>query len=106
MNVPEYRVKAAVNWGEMLWVPVSKFYTTKARPVILLGKCPVRSREIDSMSYNSGLFCVSITAANGMPKFEAGPQKSVQPYGQPYYLSFHRICASRALQENIRVEQK
>ena len=32
-----------------------------------------RSRE----TYNSGSFCVSITAAMGMPKLDAGPQKSV-----------------------------
>ena len=28
-------------------------------------------------AYKSGSFCVSITAASGIPKFEAGPQKSV-----------------------------
>jgi hypothetical protein len=28
-------------------------------------------------AYNSGLFCVSITAAIGIPKFETGPQKSI-----------------------------
>lgn len=27
-------------------------------------------------TYISGSFCVSITAATGIPKFEAGPQKS------------------------------
>lgn len=28
------------------------------------------------VSYRSGLFCVSMTAATGMPKFDTGPQKS------------------------------
>ena len=28
--------------------------------------------------YISGSFCVSMTAAMGMPKFETGPQKSVE----------------------------
>ena len=28
-------------------------------------------------TYISGSFCVSITAAIGIPKFDAGPQKSV-----------------------------
>lgn len=31
-----------------------------------------------SMSYISGSFCVSMTAASGMPKLEAGPQKSAK----------------------------
>lgn len=28
-------------------------------------------------AYSSGLFCVSMMAARGIPKFETGPQKSV-----------------------------
>jgi hypothetical protein len=32
-------------------------------------------------THNSGLFCVSMTAAIGIPKLEAGPQKST--HGQP-----------------------
>jgi hypothetical protein len=27
-------------------------------------------------THNSGLFCVSMTAATGIPKFDTGPQKS------------------------------
>jgi hypothetical protein len=36
-------------------------------------------KEIDnkvSRTYISGSFCISITAATGIPKFDAGPQKS------------------------------
>jgi hypothetical protein len=50
--------------------------------------CLVRSREVPrqggvkeidntvSRTYISGSFCISITAATGIPKFDAGPQKS------------------------------
>ncbi len=34
------------------------------------------AREGSEATYRSGLFCVSITAAIGMPKLETGPQKS------------------------------
>jgi hypothetical protein len=35
-------------------------------------------RGEERSAYISASFCVSITAAIGMPKFDAGPQKSVQ----------------------------
>ena len=35
-------------------------------------------RRTRTRTHNSGLFCVSITAAIGIPKFETGPQKSIQ----------------------------
>jgi len=41
------------------------------------------------LSYRSGLFCVSRTAARGMPKFDAGPQKSVWMWD---CVSFHDEC--------------
>jgi hypothetical protein len=34
-------------------------------------------REAGMGTYRSGDFCVSITAAIGIPKFETGPQKSI-----------------------------
>lgn len=33
---------------------------------------------IDIKPYNSGLFCVSMIAATGIPKFDTGPQKSIR----------------------------
>ena len=41
---------------------------------------PLLSPGKGSVAYKSGLFCVSRTAATGMPKFETGPQKSVFRY--------------------------
>lgn len=35
-------------------------------------------RRSGRKNYISGSFCVSMTAARGMPKLDAGPQKSVQ----------------------------
>jgi hypothetical protein len=35
-------------------------------------------REGGYRTYRSGDFCVSITAAIGIPKFETGPQKSTK----------------------------
>lgn len=35
-------------------------------------------RQSGRRNYISGSFCVSMTAARGIPKFDAGPQKSVQ----------------------------
>lgn len=35
-------------------------------------------RRSGRRNYISGSFCVSMTAARGIPKFDAGPQKSVQ----------------------------
>jgi hypothetical protein len=32
----------------------------------------------DEATYRSGLFCVSIMAARGIPKFDTGPQKSAK----------------------------
>lgn len=46
-------------------------------------------------THSSGDFCVSITAATGMPKFDTGPQKSTQRC-QP--------CASRVVIELCRLE--
>jgi hypothetical protein len=37
-------------------------------------------------SYRSGLFCVSRTAAMGIPKFETGPQKSKRGIPVSYWL--------------------
>ena len=60
-----------------------------------------------SSAYNSGLFLVSITAARGIPKFDAGPQKSVQT---PCQLSpaLHNGARdiSRFIGKDARVEQK
>lgn len=37
------------------------------------------SRRIDpTATHSSGLFCVSMTAAMGIPKFDTGPQKSAK----------------------------
>jgi hypothetical protein len=37
----------------------------------------IRSRRIKwTATHSSGLFCVSMTAAMGIPKFDTGPQKS------------------------------
>lgn len=38
-----------------------------------------RNRRNKTASYISGSFFTSMTAAMGMPKFDAGPQKSVFP---------------------------
>ena len=35
----------------------------------------------------SGFFCVSMTAAMGMPKLDAGPQKSVVNGVSSYYIA-------------------
>ena len=35
-------------------------------------------RSRPGLSYSSGLFCVSIMAARGIPKFDTGPQKSAR----------------------------
>lgn len=50
-----------------------------------------RGVRVDIDTYMSGFFCVSITAAIGIPKFEAGPQKSgeremLSAYGFPTVL--------------------
>lgn len=37
-----------------------------------------RDRISGGLNYISGSFCVSMTAARGIPKLDAGPQKSVQ----------------------------
>lgn len=39
--------------------------------------CRLTTREDSSRTYISGSFCVSITAATGIPKLETGPQKSI-----------------------------
>ena len=44
--------------------------------------------EWEGVTHISGSFCVSITAAIGMPKLEAGPQKSVRYMYQPISISF------------------
>ena len=42
-------------------------------------------------TYISGSFCVSRTAAIGIPKFEAGPQKSVPSFCQHSFTFSFRI---------------
>ncbi len=37
----------------------------------------MQDRERDGRTHISGSFCVSMTAAMGIPKLETGPQKSV-----------------------------
>jgi hypothetical protein len=37
----------------------------------------MKDRESDGRTHISGSFCVSMTAAMGIPKLETGPQKSV-----------------------------
>lgn len=72
----------------------------------------------DGGTYSSGLFCVSITAAMGIPKFETGPQKSELRIVSFPILPFvsqqirERRVDSRApvsqgnIERNVRVEQK
>ena len=40
----------------------------------------IGAKDTEDGTYNSGLFCVSMTAATGMPKFDTGPQKSKSKY--------------------------
>lgn len=40
------------------------------------GGAETGERDDGHGTYSSGLFCVSITAATGIPKLETGPQKS------------------------------
>ena len=44
------------------------------RTFLLAERLGVKGPDADT--YISGSFCVSMTAAIGIPKFEAGPQKS------------------------------
>lgn len=46
------------------------------------------------MAYSSGDFCVSITAATGMPKLETGPQKSVEK-GRLVSSGTEKLCVQR-----------
>jgi hypothetical protein len=71
MNVAEYITRAPVIWPEILEVFE-----------LVNGKVFSRRDLTPGMAgciYNSGDFCVSITAAIGIPKFETGPQKSIYP---------------------------
>lgn len=54
-------------------------------------------QEEDGYAYISGSFCVSMTAAIGMPKLEAGPQKSTV---QTHWVS-HGATAKKRLQQQI-----
>lgn len=48
-----------------------------APPPPLSAFVSVHTTTRKGVTYSSGLFCVSITAARGMPKLETGPQKSI-----------------------------
>lgn len=59
------------------------------------------------VTYSSGDFCASITAATGIPKFDAGPQKSnYELYQQlvPTNLTVaHRVMNDRKLRQQPRM---
>ena len=104
MNVAEYKDRAAVNLPEMLHNPC-QFVSLERHPLSgqfdapgencactakVLGRVTPRECRECERTYISGSFCVSSTAAMGMPKFEAGPQKSA--FGTPVSQLF--ICHS------------
>jgi hypothetical protein len=45
----------------------------------------------------SGSFCISITAATGIPKFDAGPQKSAQGVS---FILLHKVDRNDAVPTN------
>jgi hypothetical protein len=74
-------------------------------PGMGVGLCPGKDSVVEegasesteeNRTHNSGLFCVSITAAIGIPKFETGPQKSI-PH-QHQILQFPIIALNRQKQ--------
>jgi hypothetical protein len=61
----------------------------------------------ENCAHNSGLFCVSITAAIGIPKFDTGPQKSVSHQHQLLWTPLIRLQPQKQVflahaRENIR----
>lgn len=90
MKVPEYRIRAPVMRPDMLrYVTLAMHESDRCVGAMREGDiCAGTERERERRigngegsgreRYISGSFCVSITAAMGMPKFETGPQKSAE----------------------------
>ena len=69
MKVAEYTVRAPVIWPEML-------ASSNGAHGQQHGFAGQDGSKTAGESHSSGLFCVSMMAAMGIPKLETGPQKS------------------------------